>query len=145
MVATSQIARTSAAMGGFIWMAALLIRIGDSPETDLIQKIFLLAAFVIVPLALSLISPNDDNIALRIATWAQPISATLCFASFLILQGIVAGILTSFWLALTVLIALAGILRLASSTPRLTNEQSINVGMVYLPIGGACRNCIVKH
>ena len=137
MIATSQFARTSAAVGGLIWIAALLIQTGDSPETDLIQKIFLLAVFVIVPLALSLISPNEDSIALRIAAWAQPISATLCFVSFFIAQGVVAGILASFWLALTVLIALAGILRLASSTPRLTSEQSINVGMVYLPIGGA--------
>jgi hypothetical protein len=114
-----------------------LIRTGDSRETDLIQKIFLLAVFVIVPPVLSLISPNEDSIAIRIAVLAQPVSATLCFVSFLLAQGVVAGILASFWLALTVLIALAGILRLVSSTPRLTNEQSINVGMVYLPIGGA--------
>ena len=72
MIATSQFARTSAAVGGLIWIAALLIQTGDSPETDLIQKIFLLAVFVIVPLALSLISPNEDSIALRIAAWAQP-------------------------------------------------------------------------
>jgi YndJ-like protein len=137
MVSTSQFARTSAAVGGLLWIVTLLIRTGDSRETDLIQKIFLLAVFVIVPLALSLISPKEDWIAIRIAAWAQPISATLCFVSFLVPQGVVAGILASLWLALTALIAFAGLLRLALSTPRLTNEQSISAGMLYLPIGGA--------
>jgi hypothetical protein len=36
MVSTSQFARTSAAVGGLLWIVTLLIRTGDSRETDLI-------------------------------------------------------------------------------------------------------------
>ena len=57
-------ARTSALVGALLWGVTLLIRTGDSRETELIQKIFLLAVFVIVPLCLSLITADEDWLAL---------------------------------------------------------------------------------
>ena len=103
-------ARTSAIVGALLWALTLLIRTGDSRETELIQKIFLLAVFVIVPLCLSLIAADEDWFALRIAVWLQPFAAIVCFVSFLLPQGILAGVLSSVWLATISFVALAGLL-----------------------------------
>lgn len=137
MTPPAKFARISAAAGGLVWWVTLFIRTGDSAETELIQKIFLLAVFVIVPLGVALISPEQDWIALRYASWFQPGAALLCFTSFVLPQGFIAGILASFWLATISLIALAGLLRILLSAPRLSLELSVNFGMLYLPIGGA--------
>jgi hypothetical protein len=130
-------ARTSAVVGALIWALTLLIRTGDSRETELIQKIFLLAVFVIVPLCLSLIAADEDWFALRIAVWLQPFAAILCFVSFLIPQGILAGVLSSVWLATISFVALAGLLRIFFAKSFVSYELSVSAGMLYLPIGGA--------
>ena len=119
------------------WALTLLIRTGDSRETELIQKVFLLAVFVIVPLGLSLIAADEEWLALRIAIWAQPFAAVICFVSFLTPQGILAGVLSSVWLATTSFIALAGFIRIVFAKPVVSLELSVSVGMLYLPIGGA--------
>jgi len=134
---TFQFARVSAAAGAFFWLIALWIKTADSSETELIQKIFLLGIFVIVPLALSLVSAKESLVSLRLAVWAQPLAAAICFISFLFPQGFAAGILASVWLALTALVALAGALRVVLSNQITGADLTISAGMVYLPIGGA--------
>ena len=130
-------ARTSALAGALLWGVTLLIRTGDSRETELIQKIFLLAVFVIVPLCLSLITADEDSLALRIAVWLQPFAAVVCFVSFLIPQGMLAGVLSSVWLATISFVALAGLLRIFFAESFVSYELSVSAGMLYLPIGGA--------
>jgi hypothetical protein len=137
MISPNKFARTSAVVGALAWVITLLFRTGDSSETELIQKMFLFAVFVIVPLAISIISVSEESIPLQIATFAQPIAALLCFASFLTSQGLGAGILVLPWFAVISLIALAGLMRLFISHRRQSFELSISAGMLYLPVGGA--------
>jgi len=123
--------------GSVVWALALFYRTGDSVETDLIQKVFLLAVFVIVPLGVSLIESNEEWITLRVATVIQPFAALLCLISFVLPQGIPAGILASAWLVTVSFIALAGLLRVVFSKQKLSLELAVSAGMMYLPVGGA--------
>src|SRR5215471_17455047 len=102
MTNLSKFARVSAIAGSFIWLLSLFFRTGDSAETEVIQKIFLFAVFVIVPLAIALVSRDENGVALRYAIWLQPLTALICFVSFVFAQGVVAGILAATWLATTV-------------------------------------------
>lgn len=137
MILPSKFARLSAAAGGLLWAASLLVRTGDSFETELIQKILLLAVFVVVPLAVSLIAQAESEGVLHLAIWIQPLGAVLCFVSFRLNQGIAAGVLVSVWFCTVCLIALAGLIRILRAERRLSLELSISAGMIYLPIGGA--------
>jgi len=80
-------ARLSALIGAGFWLVMLLIRTGDSNETELIQKILLLGILVIVPLGLSLIpiaQAETDSILYRAAVSAQPVGAVASAFSFLL-------------------------------------------------------------
>ncbi len=137
MPSSSKFAQISAAAGALVWMLSLFWRTGDSAETDLIQKVFLFAVFVIVPLGISLIASNEEWLSLSIAAIIQPIAALLCLISFALPQGVLAAVLASTWLVTTSFIALAGVLRVVLSGPVSRLELSINAGMIYLPVGGA--------
>lgn len=137
MPPTSKLARFSAMAGAVVWAFALFYRTGDSAETDLIQKVFLLAALVIVPLGISLIDSNEEWITLRIATMIQPFAALLCVVSFVLPQGIIASVLAAIWMVTVSFIALAGLLRIILSKQPLSLELAVSAGMMYLPVGGA--------
>ena len=137
MISPYQFSRVSAACGALFWLLTFPVRTGDSPETDLIERVFLFAVFVIVPLAVSLIAKSENWIALRYAIWAQPLGALLCFASFVLSQGVLAGALASLWLATTTLIALAGLTRIFLVKRIAGGELAISFGMIYVSIGGA--------
>jgi len=137
MPPTSRLARFSAMAGAVVWVVALFYRTGDSVETDLIQKVFLLAALVVVPLGISLIESKEEWITLRIAALLQPFTALLCLISLVLPQGIPAGILASAWLVTVSFIALAGLLRVVFSKQPLSLELAVSAGMMYLPVGGA--------
>jgi hypothetical protein len=132
-------ARISAAVGTLIWIAMLFVRTGDSSETELIQKIFLLGVLVIVPLGLSQISRlliQEDSLLFRVAVTTQPIGAVATTVSFVLAPGGPAAVLAMSWLFVTIMIALSGLERLLKRGAVLWPELCIDAGMVYLPIGG---------
>jgi hypothetical protein len=133
----SKIARTSAVVGAVVWIAMLLVPIGDSRETELIQKVLLFGISVVVPLGLSLISPrpNDSPLLLRSAVIAQPFGAIAAFISFLLEPGPLSASLAGVWLIVTGLVALVGVARCFRDL-RTVPELCINAGLVYLPVGG---------
>jgi hypothetical protein len=131
-------ARLSAAIGAGFWLVMLLIRTGDSNETELIQKILLLGILVIVPLGLSLIpiaQAETDSILYRAAVSAQPVGAVASAFSFLLSPGAPAAILGLSWLLVTAVIGLFGLWRLLKRGPTLSREIVVDVGMIYLPVG----------
>jgi hypothetical protein len=131
----------SATMGGVVWLLLFLPRIGDSPETALIQRIVLLGILVIVPLALSLVpapeSKEQEVWLYQLALLAQPFGAIAAIASFLLEPGVPAAILACFWFCVTAVIALLGLWRLDEPELRSAAEVSISAGLIYLPVGGA--------
>ena len=134
-------ARTGAIVGAFVWCGALFFRLADAKETDLIEKILLLGVLVIVPLGLSLLGPAQQEGShswfYRLAILIQPLGAAAVVVSFFLAQGPEAALLASLWLVVEGLIALYGLSRLRLRELRTTAELAIDVGLIYLPIGGA--------
>jgi hypothetical protein len=137
---TPQTARLSSAAGAGVWAILLFVRTAPSYETELIDKILLLGVLVVVPLALSLVATPDDDgkhaLVYRLAIVAQPIGASAVIASFFLEQGTKAALLASVWLIVTALIACYGLWRLSLKPLWTVAEVSIDVGLVYLSVGG---------
>ena len=134
--------RSSAAVGGLVWLSVFLLQIGDAGETGLIQRIVLLAILVVVPLALSLVPGANANEhkyvwIYRLALFSQPFGAIAALASFLLTPGVPAALLASLWFFVTAVIALLGLSRLANPKLRSAAEISISAGMIYVPVAGS--------
>lgn len=124
--------------GLIVWLVLLLITTADSWQFELIHKVVFFAIWVVVPLALSLVSPEGPRQALlyRFAVLAQPLGALLTSASFLLEKGLVSAVLSSSWLIVNVLIALFGLARLVRRGLYPLAESSIDAGFLYLPVAG---------
>ena len=132
--------RRSAFAGASLWLVLVVIVPYDIFRVELIEKLFLLAPLVIVPLGLSLVQPANhqgrEGLLYRAALFGQPFAAALAVCSFLPSQGVWAALLATAWLALTGLIALYGLMRFLSLGVRRAEETSINAGLIYLSVGG---------
>jgi YndJ-like protein len=133
--------RLSAALGGLIWFLLFLARIGDSPETALMQRIVLMGILVIVPLALSLVpaseSSDEESWLYRLALLVQPFAAIGAVVSFLLDPGVLAAVLAFLWFCETALIAMLGLQRLSRPELRSPAEVSISAGLIFLPVAGS--------
>lgn len=132
--------RLSAGVGGLVWLLLFLPRIGDSPETALMQRIVLLGVLVIVPLGLSLVptseSGDGESLLYRLALLAQPFAAIGVIVSFLLEPGVPAAVLAFIWFCETAMIAMFGLQRLSRPELRSSAEVSINAGLIFVPVAG---------
>lgn len=132
--------RRSAAVGGALWILLFSLQMGDSPETELIQRIVLLGILVIVPLGLSLVpgaDPQARNIWLyQLALIAQPFGAIAAVVSFLLQPGVLAAVLAFLWFCVTAVMALLGLWRLGRQELRSAAEITISAGLIYVPVAG---------
>jgi hypothetical protein len=103
---------------------------------SLIQGILLLAALVIVPLGLAVMSQSTKapETFVLFARLLQPASVILLIAAFLQPIGHRAALLALPWLLTTAFIALIGVRRLHQS--RTLADGVMAVGMMYLFVGG---------
>src|SRR6267143_5048979 len=132
MNSISNLSRRSAGVGAVVWSICLFFRTGDSIETELIQKVFLLAVFVIVPIGLSLTAtPSRHGTHSRIyflAAVAQPVGAVAALVSFFVEPGITAALLAAIWFVINILIALNGLSRFLQRGFYPWEETVIDVG-----------------
>lgn len=132
--------RRSAALGGLLWLLLLLTRIGDSPETALMQRIVLLGILVIVPLALSLVPASQtrerESWLYQLTLLAQPLAAIGAVLSFLREPGVPAALLAFLWFCETAMIATFGLHRLTNPKLRSSPEVSINAGLIFVSVAG---------
>lgn len=131
----------SAMGGGIVWALLLLVPISDVTGIFYIERLFLLATLVIVPLGLSLIEPKELHGILtwpyRIAILAQPLGALLCVTSFFFKQGFVAGAFASGWFLVTALIAFGGMTRFLLRGSMRVEEICLSFSLIFIAIGGA--------
>jgi hypothetical protein len=99
----------------------------------LLELLFLLAAWAVVPLGLRFL---PDSAALRVARRVWPLAALSATASFFLPKGIWAAALALPWLALNGLVALGGLLRLKDSFRGGLPELFILAAMMFPPVGG---------
>lgn len=131
-------ARKSVQAGAALWLVSLLVRIGESPETELIERVLLFGLAVVVPLGLLVINGRDrnDEYPYLLALFAQPICAILVFVSFLLPTGPLAALTALSLLVLDILLAAFGLFRFTKRTTRRLEELSIDVALFYPLIGG---------
>jgi len=136
---TPQTARSSAIGGAAVWAVVLFVRISQSVETELIDKILLLAVLVIVPLGLSLVNGGVEsgmpNLFYRLAVLTQPFGALAVVGSFFLEHGVTAALVASVWSAVTIIVAIYGLSRLLLKPLQTTAEISIDIGLIYLSVG----------
>lgn len=123
-------------------LISLLIGVGlwglllFAPPITLIPRVLLLAALVVLPLALHLISLPHSPFHYSVIVVFQPFSAILVSLSCFLSAGLAAGMLASGWLIFTVLVALLGVRHIIRHRISSAAEMCISVGMIYLSVGG---------
>lgn len=131
----------SAMVGGLVWALLFFFPISDVTGVFYIERLFLFATLVIVPLGLSLIEPKELHGILtwpyRFALLAQPIGALLCIISFFFNQGIVAGAFASGWFFVTALIAFGGVTRFLLRGSMRVEEICLSFSLMFIAVGGA--------
>jgi YndJ-like protein len=133
----STFAKRSAAGGVVVWLITLLLTTSDSEQAELVHKVVFWAVLVIVPLGLSVIADERASSLYKLVVFAQPVAALITIASFFVQKGPLSAALASAWLILDILIALLGLVRLATRGFHRIEELSIDAGLLYLPVAGA--------
>jgi hypothetical protein len=119
--------------GSIIWCAlALASALGAGP-LGLIEILFLLAAWVLVPLGLPFL---PDSPPVRLARLIQPVAAILSTVSFFLPKGILAAVLAAPWLALNGLVALGGLMALKTAFRGGFASLLLIAAMLFPPVGG---------
>lgn len=129
----------SAALGAVAWAAVLLPPWSFTAHVLWVERIVALGALVIAPLALiGAGAPAGPHTGWhRVAARAQPICAGLALAGVCLRPGALAGSLAAAWLLGTALIGAVGLVRLLARGYRPIEELAVDVGLMYLPVGGA--------
>jgi hypothetical protein len=122
----------SAEVGAIFWVGAVLQWQTWQPA------ILLLAALVLVPLGLAVVTPRLDPVIRwwRLLVWLHLPAALCLVGSFALTPGPFAGAAAIPWLAYTLLVALAGLGHLLAGGWRSLSELCIAAGLVYLAVGG---------
>jgi hypothetical protein len=115
--------RRSAGLGAAAWVVVAAVA-----PFGLLEKLFLLAPLVLVPLAFALIEPAPWMSAVL-----QPIAAAAATAAFFVPPGFVAAGLATPWAVLTGVAALEGLMRLRSFA---REELVLTLALFMLPVGG---------
>ena len=101
---------------GVLFSSLIFFDVLPHLSLSIIEKIFVFAPLVIVPLGLNLFLEEDRNgrvsRLLKAVLISQPFCAIAAAASFVLPKGMVAGILASVWFAWIIAAALHGFLRL---------------------------------
>ncbi len=129
----------SGILGSFVWVVAALVL-----PVDWAEKLILLGPLCACPLALALVV--DPGVQPLRATWryhaiVQFLAAVCAVVSFAMPTGPITGALVLPWVAVTLVAARTGLLRLLREPVRPLEERIPDVGMVYLPIGAAFLAC----
>jgi len=131
----------SAKLGAVAWAAIAVLAFSRRVPIDIIELLFLLAPLVVIPLGLEVLDRRADGVQMptlgRVVRILQPFAAALAVASFWFPASIVAGTLSSAWLAVGVLTALMAILDLFRPGWQSLGRIAINISRLDLAIAGA--------
>jgi hypothetical protein len=127
-------------LGAAVWFGLVAGTWGGWPQLGVIETLFLLAPWIVVPLATSLIpsldgsdSPAAPPPALKWIIFAASAFATI---SFFLPAGILAASFASAWLLVCALFALRGLRRLRRYRAHSFPQFCFAAGEVYLIVGG---------
>jgi len=128
-------------LGAAVWLGMVAGTWGGWPQLGVIELLFLLAPWIVVPLAASLIPPIDNTEtpgaprpALR---WIVFAAAALATISLFLPTGILSASLASAWLLLCAFFALRGLRRLWRYRTHSFSQFCFASGEAYLIVGGS--------
>jgi len=129
---------TSAGLGAVVWVILAGLIFSHRAPLGIIELLFLLAPLVIVPLAFEVLDRQAGGMQPptlgRVVRILQPFAAALAVASFWFPTGIIAGALSSAWLAVGALTAMMAVLDLFRPSWRSLDRMALNVARIDLAI-----------
>ena len=135
-----RVSAVSAGIGAALWSLFAAAGLAGVLSLGPIPVVFLLAPLILVPLAFRLLLRGADSSVnpglFRAAVLLQPLAAGAVLLSFLLPPGVPGGLLAVPWLLLCLLLALAGLFRLFLGGFARLEEVAIDVGLLFLPVGG---------
>ena len=127
-------------IGVAIWMVLAILSGINWIRLDLIEVLFLMAPWIIVPAGSVLITPVDrsplSKFVLR-PTLKTPVAAALATSSFFVPAGKLAGALASLWFLLCLVLACDGLLRFWNYRFGSFPQFCFAAGEGYVAVGGA--------
>lgn len=121
----------SACFGTLVWLVLVWLSLHGELALWVIERLFLLAPLVLVPLALDLIGETPPSIQR-----SQPWCALAAAAAFVLPGGPAAAALAGAWLAFTVLLAVHGLTRLRRRGLLPASELALDAALLLVPVGG---------
>jgi hypothetical protein len=127
-------------LGAVVWLGLLAGTWSGWPQLGVIELLFLLAPWIVVPLATSLIPSLDESdpptVLRPAARWIIFAAAALATISFFLQTGILAASVTSAWLLVCAFFALRGVRRLLRYRANSFSQFCFAAGEAYLIVGG---------
>jgi hypothetical protein len=128
-------------LGAAVWLGMVAVTWGGWPQLGVIELLFLLAPWIVVPLAASLIPPIDNTEtpgaqrpALR---WIVFAAAALATISLFLPTGILSASFASAWVLVCTFFALRGLRRLWRYRTHSFSQFCFASGEAYLIVGGS--------
>ncbi len=132
--------RTAVLFGAMVWLGIAAGSWSGWPQLGVIEPLFLLAPWIAVPLATSLIPPVDgcDSPTRQRPTlnWVMFAAAALATTSFFLPVGILAASFAAAWLLVCAWFGLRGVCRFWRYRTQSFSQFCFAVGEVYLIVGG---------
>ncbi len=129
-----------ALLGAVVWLGMVAGTWSGWPQLGVIELLFLLAPWIVVPLATSLIPPLDKSELLTgqrsALNWIIFGAAALATISFFLSTGILAASFAGAWLLVCALFGLRGFRRLWRYRAQSFSQFCFAVGEGYLIVGG---------
>jgi YndJ-like protein len=119
--------------GAGVCAALALVTAAGVGPLGLLELLFLLAAWVIVPLGLDFV---PDSLPVRLARRLQPVAAILATISFFLPTGLPAALLAVPWAILNGLVALGGVMTVKEAFKGGIPSLLILAAMMFPPVGG---------
>lgn len=124
-------------LGAAIPLAGWLFLVGTRAFALLGEALVAFAIVAVVPMGVAVAADESDDSVRAFAKRAATALAPLGLAAFLFPPGPTAAALAGAWLLATCVVALAGVRRAWKRRGGPIEEIAIDVGHLYLPVGGA--------
>src|SRR5882762_7600309 len=127
-------------LGAVVWLGLVAGTWSGWPQLGVIELLFLLAPWIVIPLATALIPSLDESdpptVLRPAARWIIFSAAALATISFFLPSGIIAASAASAWLLVCALFALRGARRLLQYRAHSFSQFCFAAGEAYLIVGG---------
>jgi hypothetical protein len=129
-----------ASIGAALWLVLLALRIQLASGVELIERMFLLAVLVVVPLGLRLSAFPRANGRhspwFRLACWFHPVAAIAAVSALVLEPGFASGGAAAVWFLFTIALADWGVARFLARRTFELEEVCVEVALLYVVIGG---------